>query len=80
MIDPSWDSTNCSLKIVQDDWVAQLAKGHTLDLSSGQDLMVQFMGSSPTLGSAQTAWNLLGIISLPLSLPLPCALFILQNK
>ena len=30
------------------------------------------MGSGPALGSARTAWNLLGILSLLLALPFPC--------
>ena len=39
------------------------------------------MGSSPTSGSVLTAWSLLGILSLPLSLPSPpCALSLSQNK
>ena len=44
---------------------AQLVKGWTLDFGSGQDLTV-----SPALGSAPTEQSLLGILSLPLSLPL----------
>ena len=38
---------------------------------SAQVTISQFMGSSPTSGSALTVWSLLGILSLSLSLPLP---------
>ena len=50
--------------------VAQLVRHPTLDLSSGHDLEHE----SPTWGSVLTAWSLLGILSLPFSLPLPCSL------
>ena len=50
-------------------WVAQLVQCLALDFSSGHDPRV--MRLSPTLGSVLTAWNLLGIHSLSLSLPLP---------
>ena len=43
-----------------------------LDFGSGHDLV--FVGSSPVSGSRLTAWNLLGILSLPLSLLLPSSL------
>ena len=63
-------------------WVAQSVKRPTLDLSPGHDLTVcEF---EPPLGSALTAWSLLGTLSLPLSLPLPCLLTLTlslsQNK
>ena len=38
---------------------------------SAQVIISRLMGSSPTWGSAMTARSLLGILSLPLSLPLP---------
>ena len=47
--------------------MAQSVKGRTLDLGSGHDLTA---GLSLSLGSMLTAWSLLGILSLPLSLPL----------
>ena len=47
-------------------WVAQLGR-----LVSAQVMISQFVSSSPTSGSALTAWNLLGILSLPLSLSAP---------
>ena len=40
-------------------------------LISSQAMISWFVRSSPTLGSALTVWRLLGILSLPLSLPLP---------
>ena len=58
-------------------WVAQLVKCLTFNLSSGHELMV--IRVSPTLGSVLTAQSLLEILSLPLSLPLPCLLS-LSNK
>ena len=41
-----------------------------------------FIGSIPTLASVLTTWNLFGIHSVPLSLPLPhlFSLFLSQNK
>ena len=39
-------------------------------LTAAQVMISRFMGSSPMLGSVLTAWSLLGIHSLPLSLPL----------
>ena len=50
-------------------WVAQSVECLTLDFGSGHDLMV--VRSSPTSGSILTAWSLLGILSLSLSLSLP---------
>ena len=50
-------------------WVAQLAKRPTFDFGSGHDLMVHEF--EPTLGSVLAAGSLLGILCLPLSLPLP---------
>ena len=50
-------------------WVAQSVKHPTLDFSSGHDLMV--VRSSPASGSALTTQSLLGVVSLPISLPLP---------
>ena len=47
-------------------WVAQVVKRRTLDFSSGHDLTVR--GIEPTLGSVLTAWRLLGLLSLSLSL------------
>ena len=63
-----------------DSWgarVAQSVKCLTLDLGSGHDLMVcQF---EPVLGSLLSAWSLLQILSLPLSLSLSY-LYSLKNK
>ena len=52
----------------------------TLDFSSGHDLMVARLG--PGSCSTLTAGHLLGIFSLPLSLPLPgtLSLSLSQNK
>ena len=54
-------------------WVAQLVKCPTLDLGSRHDLTVcEFdLCSCSTLGSVLTVRSLLGILCLPLSLPLP---------
>ena len=52
-------------------------------LVSAQAVMSQFVSSSHTSGSVLTAQNLLGILSLPLSLPLPAcklSLSLSQNK
>ena len=49
--------------------MAQSVKHQTLDLGSGHDLTVCEM--DPTLASEPTAWSLLGVLSVPLSLPLP---------
>ena len=53
-------------------WVAQSVKNLTLDLGSGNDLMVH--ETEPHVGlctnGAELAWDSL---SLPLSLPLPCS-------
>ena len=38
---------------------------------SAQVMILQFVGSNPTSGSALIVWSLLGILSLPLSLSLP---------
>ena len=54
-----------------DAWVAQSVKR----LTSGQVMISRFMASSTTSGSTLTTQSLLGILSLPLSLPLPCSLF-----
>ena len=53
-----------------------------LGLDFGDVMISRFMTLSPVLGSALTAWSLLGILSLPLSLSLslcPC-LSLSQNK
>ena len=52
-------------------WVAQSVKRLTLDFDSGHDLAVRELELQS--GSALTAWSLLGVPSLLLSLPLPCA-------
>ena len=59
-------------------WVAQLVQCLALDFSSGHDPRV--MRLSPTLGSVLTAWNLLGIHSLSLSLSAPSPTCSLINK
>ena len=51
-------------------WVAQQVERLTLGYGSGYDLSV--VNSSPTSGSALTMQSLLRILSVPLSLPLPC--------
>ena len=48
------------------EWVAQLVEHPTLDFGSGHDL--KFMILSPMSSSVLSAWNLLGILSLSLSL------------
>ena len=55
-------------------WVAQWIKCPTL----AQVTISQFMGSSPALGSVLTMQSLLGILCLPLSLPLPHSLSLSQ--
>ena len=40
-------------------------------LVSAQVMILRFVSSGPTSGSALAVWSLLGILSLPLSLPLP---------
>ena len=50
-------------------WVAQLVGRLTL----AQVMISWFMGSSPASGFALTAQSLLGILRLPLSLPLPAS-------
>ena len=60
------------MRLFGGSWVAQSVKGPTPDFGSGHDL-TQFMSLSPTLGSALSVQSLLGILSLPLSLPLPCS-------
>ena len=50
-------------------WVAQSVKHLTLGFSSGHDLMVH--GIKPHIGLYEEVWIPLGILSLPLSLPLP---------
>ena len=49
--------------------MASLVKCLTLDFGSGHDPTV--VRSSPVLGSLLAAWNLSGILSLSLSLPIP---------
>ena len=58
--------------------MAQLVKHPTLDLA--QVMILWFVGSSPTLGSALSARNLLEILSLSLSLSLPLTLLLLSLK
>ena len=51
--------------------VAQSVEHLTLDFSS---LIISwFMRLSPLSGSVLAAWSLLGILSFPVSLPLPCS-------
>ena len=45
-----------------------------------QGMISQFVSSSPTLGTMLTAQSLPGILSLPLSLPLPCLLCLSLSK
>ena len=47
-------------------WVAQLVKHPTLGFSSGHDLTVREF--QPHIGLHDTAWSLLGILSIPLFL------------
>ena len=56
--------------------MAQLVKRS----SSAQIAISQFVSSSPTSGSVLTAWSLLQILCLPLSLPLPAHAFSLALK
>ena len=49
----------------------QSVKPLTLDLSSGHNLMVREI--EPHVGLCTEAGSLFGILSLPLSLPLPCS-------
>ena len=52
--------------------MAQLVKHLTLDFGSGLDPKVH-MGSTPESGSVLIARSLLEILSLALTLPLPCS-------
>ena len=52
-------------------WVSQSVKHPTLDFCSGHGLTVGEI--EPHIGLLSTAWSLLGILSLPFSLPLPCS-------
>ena len=64
-------------------WVVQSVECQTLDFSSGHDLKVQSMDSSPVPASELTAWNLLEILSLlsdPLLRACAHALYLSQNK
>ena len=51
-----------------DGWLSQLSFWL---LTSAQVTISWSVSSSPSLDSALTVWSLLGILSLPLSLPLP---------
>ena len=57
-------------------WLSWLSFGLLIS-GSGHDPTVH--GSSPTSGSALTARSQLGLLSLPLSLPLSCYLSLSQN-
>ena len=48
-------------------WVAQSVE----PLTSAQTMILPIVGASPTSGSVSSAWNLLQILCLPLSLSLP---------
>ena len=66
----SQDTSQQILKTeIRGNWVAQSVKHPTPDLGSGHDLMVS--DSEPQTFSVLTVQSLLGILSLPLSLPLP---------
>ena len=52
-------------------WAPQSGKCPTLDFGSGHDLTAH--GIDLMLGPLVIAWSLLGILSLPLSSPLPCS-------
>ena len=57
-------------------WLSQLS---VQLLISAQVMILWFVSSSPASGSSPTAQSLLGILSLPLSLPLPCLLSFCQK-
>ena len=63
-------------------WVAQSVKRLTFRFSSGYDLAISWVQSSPLSGSALATWSLLEILFLPISLPLLllCCLCLSQNK
>ena len=63
--------------------MAQLVKRQPLGFGSGHDLTTR--GLETASGSALIAWSLLGILGLPLFLPLPCSVSLslslcLKNK
>ena len=58
-------------------WVAQSVKCPALDFGSGHDLC--FVRSSPTSGFVLTVGSLLGVLSLPLSLPPPLLVLCLSK-
>ena len=66
-------NTKIRTKASWDTRVARSVKRPRL-LVSAQVMTSWFVGSSPALGSMLTAQSLLGIVSLPLSLPVPCSL------
>ena len=59
--------------------MALLVKHPTLDLGPGHDLPAHEI-ESPQLGSVLTAWSLLGILSLTLSLCLTAARWYLSER
>ena len=59
-------------------WVAQSVKRLTFGCSSGHDLVASEF--KPALGFVLTGQNLLGILSPPPSLPLPCVCVRSQNN
>ena len=59
------------IAINQGAWVAQLVKHLTLDFGSSYNVTV--LGLSPTSGSVLTVRSLIGILSLPLCVPLLCS-------
>ena len=66
----STPETQSMKEIIEGAWVAQLVKQTTLHFGSGHDRMVHEF--KPHTGFRNvTVWSLLGILSLPPSLPLP---------
>ena len=59
-------------------WLSRLSIQLLILLISAQ--VSRFMGSSHVLGSALAAQSLLGILSLPLSLSLPCSHLLSLSK
>ena len=68
-------------KVCQGTWVARSVKHLTLESGSGHDLTVREIKPHVGLcdGSSEPAWDSRSL-SLSLFLPLPCSLYLSQNK
>ena len=60
--------------------MVQSVKCLIFDFGSGHDLMVHDYQDPSLLGFMLTEWSLLGILFLPLSLPLPCMIMLARSQ